>query len=154
MGKLSGTQIEEYFNEHLPYRNQVLLAHKNLCDKGPYNGDPAILRACFEASLVTGRMYLNMLGISMDKNRLAKKQFRHSDDISAEDLGGRLVDISGIPVPDRDLFVGFLKMVDKGAAHLTLPMNHPWMETHKAIDRIVSYLRKYLYLPTKHDFTL
>ena len=86
MGKLSGTQIEEYFNEHLPYRNQVLLAHKNLCDKGPYNGDPAILRACFEASLVTGRMYLNMLGISMDKNRLAKKQFRHSDEISAEKL--------------------------------------------------------------------
>ena len=153
MGKLSETEIEEYFNEHLPYRNQVLLAHKNLCDKGPYDGDQAILRACFEASLVTGRIYLNVLGVRVNKNGcLAKNTFR-SDDVSAEDLGGRLVDIQQIPVPDKVLFEGFLKMADKNA-HLTLLMNHPGEYTHDVIDLIVSYLKKYLYLPTRHNFTL
>ena len=151
MGKLSGIQIEEYFNKHLPYRNRVLLAHKNICSKGCYNGEPAILQACFEASLVTGRMYLNVLGIKMGKNGLMKMDFR-KDDISAQDLGGELVDVPKIPLKDGDLFMGFLKMADKNV-HLTQPMNHPWNKTRKAIDLIVTYLKKYLYVPTKHDFS-
>ena len=150
MKKLSDTQIEEYFNKHLPYRNQVLLAHKNLCDKGPYNGDPAILRACFESSLVTGRMYLNMIWIRKKQDSLVKNNFRQ-DDISAEDLGGKLVDISKISASDKNLFVGFLKMADKNV-HLTQPMNHPWDKTHEVIVCIVSYLKQYLYLPTKHEY--
>lgn len=36
-------------------------------------------------------------------------------------------------------------MADKGAAHLTTPMKHPWEETHIAISRICYYLRVHLY---------
>jgi len=87
MSKLSIKQIEEFFNTHLPYRNQVLIAHKKLCAKGPYHGDPAILSACFEASLVTGRMYLNVLGIRKNrKGQLEPNQFR-PDDISTCRVG-------------------------------------------------------------------
>jgi len=153
MGKLTTAQITEYFQIHLPYRNQVLLAHKKISTPGPYTGDQTILRACFEASLITGRMYLNVLGISKDKHdNLVKKQFQ-TDDVSAEDLGGSLVDVAKIPKADNDLFVGFLKMVDKGAAHLTLPMKHPWESTHDAIDLIVAYLKEYVYKPTGNTFT-
>jgi len=120
MGKLSNTQIAEYFDKHLPYRNRILLAHKNLCSKGPYEGD--------------------------------KDRFR-SNDISAEDLGGRLVDVQKIPVSDKTLFEGFLQMANKNV-HLTKPMNHPWDRTHDAIELIVRYMKEYLYLPTKRDFTL
>ncbi|MFA5554545.1 MAG: hypothetical protein WCZ89_06940 [Phycisphaerae bacterium] len=148
MGKLSNPQILEYFDKHLLYRNQILLAHKKLCDKGSYEGDPAILNACFEASLITGRMYLNVLGISKNKHDILIRNLFRDDDVTAEDLGGKLVDISKIPHTDRDLFVGFLKMADKGAAHLTLPNKHPWERTHKAIDSIVYYLEKYLYIPS------
>ena len=72
MGKLSQDEIEEYFQKHLPYRTGVLLAHKDLCAKGDWHGTKAVLEACFEASLVTGRMYLNMLGIGKDSGDLLK----------------------------------------------------------------------------------
>lgn len=152
MGKLTDTEIAEYFDKHLPYRNQVLLAHKNLCAKGPYKGDPAILRACFEASLVAGRIYLNVLGIRVGKNGLMENIFR-PDDISAKDLGGRLVDVGKIPASDKALFEEFLRMADKNA-HLTKPMKHRWENTNEKIDLIVNYMKEYLYLPTKRDFIL
>lgn len=150
MSKLSKKQIEEFFNEHLPYRNQVLTIHRKLCTLGPYVGNQAILRACFEASLATGRTYLNVLGVKINnRGQLEANRFR-SDDVSAEDLGGSLIDVNSLPSSDKDLFIGFLKMADKGAAHLTLPMNHPWQRTHEAIDRILHYLRANLYTPTGH----
>jgi hypothetical protein len=69
------------------------------------------------------------------------------DDVSAENLGGKLVDLKSLPEADRDLFIGFLKMADKAAAHLTKPMKHPLENTHIAISRICLYLQTYLYNP-------
>src|SRR5258708_34167412 len=66
MGKLSADLIEEYFATHLPYRTRILLAHYRVT-RAPWHGDRAQLEAAFEASLITGRMYLNVLGLS--KNR-------------------------------------------------------------------------------------
>ncbi|MBA7695407.1 hypothetical protein ES703_104033 [subsurface metagenome] len=144
--KLSPKQVDEYFRYHLPYRNRILSIHKKLCEQGPWEGDQAVLEACFEASLVTGRMYLNMLGIRRsDRNdKLVAMKFR-PDDVSVKDLCGKLVDVTSLPALDYDLFVGFLRMADKGAAHLTMPMNHPWQRTHEAIERIVYYLQTNLY---------
>jgi lipopolysaccharide biosynthesis glycosyltransferase len=149
MAKLSATQVEEYFSTHLPYRTRILVAHYWMTRK-PWTaerGDVAWLQGCFEASLITGRMYLNVLGISKNRHdQLTTSVFR-ADDVSAEDLGGRLVDVATLPATDRDLFVGFLKMADKGAAHLTTPMKHSWEETHTAISRICHYLKVQLYGP-------
>ena len=150
MSKLSKEQIEEFFDKHLPYRNQVLTAHRKLCAPGAYVGDQAILRACFEASLVAGRIYLNVLGIRKSRRgQLEANRFR-PDDVSAEDLGGKLIDVNSLPSSDKDLVIGFLGMADNAAAHLTLPAKHPWERTHEAIDRILHYLRANLYIPTGH----
>ncbi|MBN1807348.1 MAG: hypothetical protein JW837_19030 [Sedimentisphaerales bacterium] len=135
MGKLTKKQIEEYFTKHLPYRNRILTVHKKICDRGPYNGDPAILQACFEASLITGRMYLNVLGISKTSRQLSKNHNYQSDDVNAEDLGGRLVDIDTLSPDEKDLLFDFLIMADKGAAHLTLPREHGLERTHEAIEK-------------------
>jgi hypothetical protein len=52
-------------------------------------------------------MYLNALGISKNKHdQLIPFVFR-DDDVSAEDLGGKLVDLALVPEADRNLFVGF-----------------------------------------------
>jgi hypothetical protein len=149
MGKLNDIQIKEYFSTHLPYRTRILVAHYWMTRKSwtVERGDLAWLQGCFEASLIAGRMYLNVLGISKNKHdQLVPSVFR-DDDLSAEDLGGKLVDLTTLPADDRDLFIGFLKMADKGAAHLTMPMKHPWKETHVAISRICRYLKVYLYDP-------
>jgi hypothetical protein len=147
MGKLSPAEIEEYFSIHLPYRTRILAAHYRMT-REPWTsdrGDVAWLEGCFEASLIHGRMFLNVLGISKDKNdQLIPFVFRR-DDVSAEDLGGWLVDLATLPAADRFLFIGFLKMVDKGAAHLTTPMKHPLEDTHNAISRILHYLKVNLY---------
>ena len=148
MGKLTKDQIEEYFKTHLPYRNRILTAHKKICELGSYNGDPAILDACFEASLITGRMYLNVLGISKASNtKLSEMKFKN-DDVSAEDLGGKLVDIKTLTADEIDLLWNFLIMVDKGAAHLTLPKTQKWQKSHEAIEKILELVKKYIYKST------
>lgn len=145
MGKLTPEQVDKYFNEDLPYRNRILIAHKTITEKGPYYGDIAILQACFEASLITGRIYLNVLGISKNKNDELVPVYFRDDDINAEDLGGKLYDISNLTQDEKDLLIDFLKMADKGAAHLTLPFNHPWHRTHNAIELILLLIKKNIY---------
>jgi hypothetical protein len=145
MSKLTLEQIDEYFKVHLPYRTRILKAHKSLTDRGPYNGDQAILQACFEASLITGRMYLNVLGISKNgKGELIKTNFK-ADDVTAEDLGGTLVDTNSLSQNDKDDFVNFLIMSNKGAAHLTTPRKHEWDKTHFVIDKIIALLQRHIY---------
>ena len=154
MSKLTQKQIEDYFHKHLPYRTRILLCHSRLGALGPWRGDIAVLQACFEASLITGRMYLNMLGIHKNrKDQLVPNQF-WPDDVSVEDLGGKFIDIKSLSFSDRELFIGFLKMADKGAAHLTLPYKHPWERTHEAIERIMYYLKVNLYEATNRELAI
>jgi len=148
MGKLTQEQIEEYYSEHLPYRNRILLAHKRLAFDKSYHGEIDILQACFEASLITGRMYLNVMGIRVDASgSLTPMRFR-ADDISAEDLGGSLCRVSSLTKSQQVIIAQFLQMADKGAAHLTMPVNHPWDKTHTAIDLIHDLIKEYIYKPT------
>jgi len=151
MSKLTSEQIDEYFKIHLPYRNRILTAHKNLCALGAYHGNPAILQSCFESSLITGRMYLNVLGISKKNNSVDRPNYR-PDDLNAEDLGGKLVDLNTLSQTDKDDFLNFLIMSDKGAAHLTLPRRHDWENTHVVIDKIVSLVKTNVYSPTGRPF--
>ena len=142
-GKLSHELIEEYFSTHLPYRTRIMLAHYRMC----ISGKPFIRadwEAMFEASLITGRMYLNVIGIKRNGERLVpcKPGMR---EVGIKDLGGMPVDIRNIGPDDTVLFLGFLRMADEGAAHLTVPRDHPVKDTHQAITRIAEYVKKYVY---------
>lgn len=151
MAKLTPEQIEEYFDVHLPYRTLIMLAHFRMT-RVPWRGDVAQLQASFEASLITGRMYLNVLGIIKDwHDKLVPNRFR-ADDVSAEDLGGTLVDPGTLSQNDQDLLIGFHRMVDKGAAHLTIPMSHPVSDTHTAIHLILELVKSNLYDRTGRPF--
>ena len=145
VGKLTDEQIEEYFSIHLPYRARILLAHYRMT-RTSWTGDRGQLEACFEASLITGRMFLNMLGISRNRrgDALIQKRFR-DDEVNVEDLGGKLVDPAKLAAEDATLFRGFLQMADKAAAHFSTPMEHPWQRTHEAISRICYHLKANLY---------
>lgn len=151
MRKLIPEQIDEYFSNHLPYRTRIIKAHKSITDKGVYYGDKAILEACFEAALITGRMYLNLLGISKNGiGQIIKPNFRKGD-ITAEDLGGVFVDINLLSRSDKDDFLNFLIMVDKGAAHLTLPQEHDWQKTNLVIDKILDLIKTHIYDTTNRN---
>jgi hypothetical protein len=154
MSKLTPDQVDEYFNNHLPYRVGVMLAHLKMME-GQRKGralptEWAQVQAAFEASLITGRMFLNVLGVTRDQKTDTLKSIkkRGDDDVGGEDLGALLLDPSTLTPDEADLFAGFLKMSDKGAAHLTVPMKHPVDRTHEAIDRIMHYVRVNLYQHT------
>lgn len=151
MGKLTPDLIEEYFAIHLPYRTRILLAHYQMTRRGWY-GDKAQVDAAFEASLITGRMYLNVLGIAKNRKDDLVPFKPQDDDVCAEDLGGTPVDVGSLSASDVGLFRGFLKMVDKGAAHLTTPMKHPIEKTHVAIARICQLVKIHLYDQTNRTF--
>jgi hypothetical protein len=120
--------------------------------RGPWFGDQAQLEAAFEASLITGRMYLNILGISKNRRDVLVPPRSEKDDVSAADLGGSAIDIGTLSPEDVSLFTGFLKMADKGAAHLTMPMRHPVEYTHIAIVRICELVKAQLYDATGRTF--
>jgi len=71
MGKLTLTEIDDYFDKHLPYRRRILLAHYRMTRR-PWRGDPGQLDACFVAALVTARLFLNVLGISKNGEKLGR----------------------------------------------------------------------------------
>jgi len=151
MGKLTASQIDEYFAIHLPYRTRILLAHYRMTRR-PWIGDLGQLEAAFEASLITGRMYLNILGISKNRRDALVPPRIEKDDVSAVDLGGTPVDLRTLSPADVSLFTGFLKMADKGAAHLTMPMQHPVEYTHIAIVGICELVKAQLYDATGRTF--
>jgi hypothetical protein len=146
MGKLCKDEVEKHFTEDLPYRTGILLAHYKMTRESwtAKRGPTAWLNACFVASLVVGRTYLSMLGIG--KSGGALTQFDPKpDDVTFEDLGGKLVDVSNLTADECDLLLGFIIMADKAAAHFTLRKTHKWERTPEAIEWIYRHLKVNLY---------
>src|SRR5689334_11784210 len=113
MGKLKSEQVEEYFQDHVPYRLGVMLAHYRMT-RTPWTGDVHQLDACFIAALIAGRTFVNMLGVRRkpDTNRLALANVRPTD-IDVTDLGGKTINIAALPPAEVDLLEGFLRMADQ-----------------------------------------
>jgi len=156
MTKMSPAMVDEYFEKHLPYRTRIMLAHHKMthhpdetnfpwtADRGPISW----LQACFEASVVTGRMYLNFLGIGVNRPGTVLKVYAHSeddDDVSVLDLGGIYVNPALLSPDERELLRGFILMANKASAHLTEPGTYDVNQTPRAILRIHHYLRTHLY---------
>jgi hypothetical protein len=152
MGKLTPAEIDAYFATHLSYRRRILLTHYRMTRK-PWRGDPGQLDACFVASLITGRLFLNVLGIGKNNKTGALVRFvAKADDVTLAELGGLLIDPATLSSEEKTLFLDFLKMADKAAAHFTTPMNHDWARTHDLILRIDRYLKINLYDHTGRTF--
>src|SRR4051794_19688642 len=143
MGKLKPHEVVEYLDKHVPYRLGILLAHYRMTRK-PWMGGQAILDACFVASLVTARMFLNMLGIGKDQKGLICFDPKKTD-VCVDDLGGILIDPATLPAAEQDSFLNFLKMADQAAAHFTTPIAHDWTVTHEVILRVHAHLKTKLY---------
>lgn len=146
MGTLSKEEIERHFAEDLPYRTGILLAHYKM-SREAWNGKrgpDTWINACFVASLVVGRTYLNMLGIGKSGGQLIAFDPK-PDDVTFADLGGIPVDVSTLTAYERELLLGFMMMADKAGAHFTLRRDHPLDRTHEAIRWIHSRLRADLY---------
>jgi hypothetical protein len=146
MGKLSKDEIEKHFTDDLPYRTGILLAHYKMT-REPWiheRGPVGWLNGCFVASLIVGRTYLSMLGIGKRGDVLAPFVVQE-DDVTFEDLGGTLVDISTLTADECELLLGFIIMADKAGAHFTLRKVHPWERTHEAIEWIYHHVTMNLY---------
>jgi hypothetical protein len=148
MSKLSPELMEEYFAIHLPYRLRILLAHYRMT-RHPWIGERAQLEAAFEASVITGRLLLHILGIGRIGNGIGRPRVE-SDDVNAADLGTQLVDLSAIPQADEQLFSEFIRMAHKGSAHFTMPDTYAVEQTHVAVTRICEYVKKHLFDKTGH----
>jgi hypothetical protein len=61
--------------------------------RAPWDGDRAQLEAAFEASLISGRMYLNVMAVSKNRQDALVPGRPQADDVGAADLGGTVVDI-------------------------------------------------------------
>lgn len=149
MSKLSGQQIEGYFQHQIPYRVGILLAHYKMThdrngNNKSWTGSPGPLNACFVASLVTARAFLNLLGIGKKSGVLCVFEPK-SNDITAADLGGTCIDLATLSQNQKKLLLDFLKMADQAAAHFTTPQVHDWARTHEVITLVHGYVKAHLY---------
>ena len=143
MDKLGAEQVETYFRDHLPYRTGIMLAHYKMTRAG-WAGNSTWLNACFVASLVTGRMYLNLLGVGKKDGVLVPYTGKQTD-VSAEDLGGKRLNASTLTTSERQMFLDFIVMANMAAAHFTTPYDDDWRKTHEVIRVIHGYLKINLY---------
>ncbi|MCL4783506.1 MAG: hypothetical protein KJZ70_10770 [Bryobacterales bacterium] len=153
MGKLNTADIKDYLEIHLPVRVRTLLAHYRMThERGTesdsrYTGDLGQLEACYLASLVSGRILLNLVGIGIAKDGQGLVKFRfHGSDVGADDLGGSLVSLP-LPETDEELLGGLLRMANKAAAHFTTPERHAWQRSHNAILLVHRYVDRHVYQP-------
>jgi hypothetical protein len=148
MNKLPPQLLEEYFAIHLPYRLRILLAHYRMTRR-TWAGDQAQVEAAFEASVITGRLLLHVLGIGRTGNGVGRPRVE-TDDVDATDLGTHPIDLSAIPKDDEKLFSEFIRMAHKASAHFTKPDTYAVEQTHIAITRICEYVKEHLFDKTMH----
>jgi len=112
----------------------------------PWTGNQAWLDACFVASLVTARLYLNVLGIGKNgKGTTLVEYVAQKNDVTVEDLGGTRVNVATISPGDQKVLLDFLIMADKAAAHFTTPIPHDRKPIPSVILLIHGYLKTHLY---------
>jgi hypothetical protein len=128
----------------IPYSLGILNAHSKYTSK-PWTGDPDILRAMFVGSLIKGRLFLELLGVCVNKNKELKRKERYlEDDIRIEDLGGTTVDLETLQTQEKEILAKFLISTNKHEAHLASPENDDLEHIKPAILLINQLLRKHL----------
>lgn len=146
---------EKYFEEHIPYNLGILLAHyKNT--KKPWTQDQNILRAMLVGSLVKGRLFLEVLGItySETEGKLVPKLKGKLDNIYSTDLGGDMIIIDTLDNATKELLYKYLYITNKAEAHFTTDRPYDNSVIHPAILKIASLVKIYIYKDRKFPLEL
>jgi hypothetical protein len=136
---LNQSQIDEYLNEHLPYRLNSLRAwdiyvlrrkakeYKNEPNRTKCYWEGEQLQPALEVSIVFGRSLLNFLGIKRDGSGLRNFQ---AHEVKPEDkdtifiwhvnYGKPAYPTSRINVSDEQHLLNLIKVANKSTAHLTI----------------------------------
>lgn len=150
---LTPAQVEEYFNEHIPYRlNQLLGFRLYKAHLGPGMSRAMQRRigpSMVEAAAISGRLFLDVLGVTETREGLAPKTKWRRNDVSLLSFGLPLIHVNSIPVEDRSVLKTFLFQASKSTAHLTHneePMDG-WKCLPAAVDIVETLLKRHLYQP-------
>ncbi|MBL7684386.1 MAG: hypothetical protein JNK00_13600 [Flavipsychrobacter sp.] len=152
--KLSPTEIEQFFDDHLPYKITQLKTHhcykKYLNEK--LSGTPLARKyeiCAIEISFVAGRLFMDFLGLGLDKKdkKLVEKRPYKTDDITVIDLGGKWIDVNSLTEEQKNTLAIFYHRGNKGSAHLTWEKREKdgWETLDDGVEIITSLLKTHLY---------
>jgi hypothetical protein len=162
---LSDAEKREFFEPHghLAYRYTMLWTHKLRFPK--HHGIEHCHAICaFEASLVACRVFMEFLGLGIDRRPgkpilCERQEYSKPDDVKVKDLGGSFVTLLDVGGDKRDVLAEVYHLADKASAHFTYGASFMEGEgvVHAAIPEIDRLLRKNLYdvlgeLPRGHWF--
>ena len=128
--QLTDSEKTEILQEHIPYKLTQLRHHHYYKDRFRTQilyGDQALYRkheiCAIEIAFVAGRLFLEFLGISFDKqrNQVTERQINQikSDDLFITDFNCQPVNLSLLTQQDRDTLSTFYNRANKGSGHFT-----------------------------------
>jgi hypothetical protein len=159
---LTTSEIDEFFNDHLPYRQSMLTTHKliskdrkELLGRLPDELRDKLMVAGVEASLVACRMSIEFLGLGIKHNPLRLvpnhsyflAEDGNSYEVKVVDLGGQWVDINKLTTAEQDLVANIFLTGHRATAHLTYnaPGGGQWRIIHDGIELVSKLLKENLY---------
>lgn len=128
--QLTESEKEEILFDHIPYKLTQLRHHHYYKDKFRTQilaRDQTLYRkheiCAIEIAFVAGRLFLEFLGISLDKNtnQIVERQSHliRSDDLFITDFGCNPVQLSSLTQNERDTLSTFYNRANKGSGHFT-----------------------------------
>lgn len=143
--------IDDYFNNHLPYRLSMLTAIKSpilesestKCHQHYWD-----MRVwAFESSRLASRIFLDFIGLSLKNKKLVVKDNYKEYDVMICDFGGKAICPNNLSINDKCLLEAVYLTGNKSTAHLTY--NDPNAGDPKVIfegvDLICQLLKENLY---------
>jgi hypothetical protein len=152
---LTQTEIDSFFDDHLPYKLTQLKTHHYYKDEliQVLSGSPLQRKyeiCAIEISFVAGRLFLDFLGLKYDykKNQLVEHRKFKPDDVSVIDLAGQFVDINTLTQNEINILQIFYNRGNKGAAHLTWEKRQVdgWQYLDDGVEIIIRLLEENLFL--------
>jgi hypothetical protein len=149
---LSESEIQEWFDVHLPYRVSILLAWNwRTLSKQPRD----IRAALFEASLMHCRTLLDFMGIGLNKGEICKRHDYKVElngdvhDLKVKDLGGSFIELSGLSSIELQICESVIRGAHKASAHLTHESQHGFKPEALELTSLLvaAYLHEHLYCP-------
>ena len=127
LAPLTEEDIEVMLNQHIPYRERLLLDAFPRLPARRYADNQA-----FEAGVVSGRILLGFLGIGYnEETKKLKKDRNHrnnggdlTDDVKVRDVGGKYVELATLSSKDSQTLCRFIHGANKACAHFTVGSDH------------------------------
>jgi hypothetical protein len=150
---LTKQQINEFLNDHIPYRYSALCAWKDeLWKERDLNLEYKI--CAFEAALLHTRNFLQFLGLGINYPMELKEKRTYfsvngttTDEVKIIDLNGKYAEIANFKQEEMEVLARVYNAASKATAHLTYDSNHQMTiaDLNKAIDIVINLLKTNLY---------